>query len=572
MNEKDLYIKSILRDFSIKSLLKIITQYKSGFYSAIVLYFIWLILELSIPILTRILIDEGLGYRDLDIIQIVVAAQFMFIIGSLLSDFFKMRILRNISVRINLKIMEAYFHKTLHKDITFFQTNNQATLSQHVNDNLRVEKMLNDGVSTLLNAVSKTILFTAILITLDTKISLLYIVTFIIIIVWDISFLKVKKQIDNARFQNSARIQGSLMEMVQGIYDIKTYRLQKELIKTWNGANSQLGHYRIKILDISQNNQGVISFINYLRDAIVLLIACYAITKGQMTLGSLLVIQYALGQMTKTVNDILMFVTEYQDAKLSLDRIKPIFSEEDPKIVSYGQGLAYQKGDIQVKDVNFEYSGSNKGLSGINLTIPYGSKVAIVGESGSGKSTLLKLLVGLLRPNSGDILVSELPRDFIYSTEWTDNTAVLLQESYVFNGDIKYNIGLDREESKIDYSRLMEAIKNACFKSVLDKLPENIHTSVANNAKNLSKGQVQRLLLARCFYKKANFMILDEPTSALDEQTAHEFMTNLHTYCHDKTLIMATHNLDFLKNMDIIISIKDGKILDITKNTHEERG
>jgi ATP-binding cassette subfamily B protein len=323
---------------------------------------------------------------------------------------------------------------------------------------------------------------------------------------------------------------------------------------------------RFKILSTAHNYHAVNQSLNQLMYAIITLLACYAVMQGQLTLGAFLAVQYILGQAVKPTSDITSFIQDYQDAKLSLERMRDVFENQLDFTVlqepaSNKNSQMSLKHDITFKSVAFSYHSGVPFIEDLNLFIPYGSKIAIVGKSGSGKSTLLKLLLKLLTPTRGSVQVGYQDLKNIPDEGWMQQFGVLLQESIVFNGNIEYNITFQTSQ-EVDTTRLSDSIESSQFSQVLNGLADGIYTPLSKSGQNLSKGQVQRLLIARALYQNTNYLMLDEPTSALDNETSAEVMRNLIRFSQDKTLIVTTHNLNLTKDFDWVIFMDKGSIIE----------
>ncbi|MEN0051516.1 MAG: ATP-binding cassette domain-containing protein [Bacteroidota bacterium] len=204
----------------------------------------------------------------------------------------------------------------------------------------------------------------------------------------------------------------------------------------------------------------------------------------------------------------------------------------------------------------------------VNLEIPKGKNVAIVGESGSGKSTLVKLILRLLSPDSGTIKIGEKKLELLNTDVWRNSCCILMQESVIFDGSVRYNITLEDDENEVDREFLEQIIQMCALEEIINGLPEGMKTLLGSSGTSLSRGQSQRVLLARTVYKRAPYLIMDEPTSALDAVTAFDVFENIKAYYEDQTIILITHKINIARQMDVIFVMDDGEIVE--QGSHEQ--
>ena len=203
-----------------------------------------------------------------------------------------------------------------------------------------------------------------------------------------------------------------------------------------------------------------------------------------------------------------------------------------------------------LSDVSFSYK-EQPILRSVSLEIRSGERLGIVGESGCGKSTLLKILAGLLSPDSGSATIfgeSTLP-------EIRKNVALVMQSPMLLPVTIYENITLGHE---IPDERIHEVLEQASLLSWIEFLPDGINTYLGDRADELSGGQAQRISIARALCKDAPILLLDEPTASLDSATAESVLSSLDAAAGKRTIVHVTHQVEYLKNYDRILHMKDG--------------
>lgn len=537
-------------------------KYKAAIFQVLILQFLWVLFELVFPFLTQALVDQGINYQDYSFIKLLLIGQLVLFLGIIISDFLRLWLLRHIGIRINIQLVNAYLHELLYKQYLFFSNRKQGELILHINDNLRVETFLTSSSVNFISAIFKLFVFGIVLFVFSWKIGLIFIASFIIVMIWDYFFLRYREKIDNERFIVSSEMRSQLLEVLEGLVDIKVNNLEPYKINKWSLIQDRFALNRLMILRIFQIYQGFNLIVGQLRNVFILFFAAYGVIEGKMTLGSMLAIQYILGQLTKPTTDIMQFVQDWQDAKLSLGRLSDVTQEAEKEYEpnEIAPIIAYQK-PISVQNIYFGYQNLPT-IKNVSFEIPYGKKLALVGKSGSGKSTLLKVILKLVAAEKGEVKVGQQRLQHLNYKTWRDNCSFVSQDGFIFSSTLLYNITLTEDRSAVDFELVEKAIELSCLDQIMETLEKGVDTQVGRGGKQFSRGQVQRILLARAIYKNGNYLIMDEPTSALDNVTAKKVIQNIETFFAGRTIITATHKLKLFEHADNIIMIEQGEILE----------
>ncbi|MCB0600384.1 MAG: ATP-binding cassette domain-containing protein [Saprospiraceae bacterium] len=543
-------------ELNFRTLFRHLLKFRAGVLYAILLYVIWTATELSIPFLTRLLVDEGIFFSDKSFIIYIIAAIIIFNIGGMLADFSKTWILRNIGVRINIVIVEHYYSKLLKNNYLGFKNINEGQVIQNVNDNVRIEMFLTDGIITLINSIFSLGLFSMVLFFFNSTIAVVFIVSICILVGWEILFLGVSAKIDHERYNMNSRIQSEVIQAVKGVFDIKMNKLESRHLKLWHELHQYTSNIRLSILRLVQLYKGGNLISSEIRDGIIFAIACFSIINGHMTLGALLAIQYILGRTRQPMHDTLQFLQDREYAKLSLKRLQDFYETVSDDTWTRRSEERIDA-DILLENVTYFYPTTNHGVANVNLTLKHGHKLAFIGESGNGKSTLLNIMNGLITPEKGKVIFRHRTNDY-HPSECC--IGAVSQDGHIFDESILYNITLS-EDAEYPRARLEDLLRISCLTEVVNDLPDKLHTKLGKNGVTLSKGQFQRILIARALYKDCGILIFDEPTSALDIKTSNEIIDNILTAYPNKTIIVATHKLFVANKMDYVVLLKKGQII-----------
>lgn len=240
----------------------------------------------------------------------------------------------------------------------------------------------------------------------------------------------------------------------------------------------------------------------------------------------------------------------------SLKDVSLSVSSSDKVDTKYGGFI----GEIILRDICFRYPGSNSlALKNVNLTILPGESVAIVGPSGAGKTSLVDVLLGVLNPESGQVLISS-KSPLITFSEWPGSVSYVPQNVTVSNGTIGENVSLGYEMELGDEERIWSALEVAQLKEFVSQLPEQINSQVGERGSMISGGQRQRLGIARAMFTKPKVLVLDEATSSLDGQSEYDISQAIKNLRGDVTVIMIAHRLSSVRHVDKVVYLENGEI------------
>ncbi len=549
---------------SSENIFKYLFPYKRGIFNVIIFLFLGSIVQLIIPFLTQSIVDKGIRNNDLDFIFVILFAQIALFIGSRSMNFIRSWMMLHIGIRISLNLADNYVKNLLTKSTSFFDSKQEGDFLQRLFDNIRIERFLTDTSMMFIVAILNLIVFGIVLAIYSWMIFLIFIVSSSLIIIWMIFFLSIRKVIDNERFEVSSEGRNKFIEIINGIEEIKLNNLQTNQRLSWLQEQKELLKIRLKLLLIGQFQKSGAMSINQLKNVLLTFISAKYVITGHLTLGSMLAIQYLIGQLNQPVTDIISFIQDNQDARLSIDRLAEVYDEE-----SYESGditLQNWDKDISIQNVNVTLN-NNEILKDISINIPYGSYIAIVGESGCGKTTLLKTICKFIPPTSGSVFLGDTCLEDVSTESWMENVSVVSQDGYIFADTIRFNITLQKE-SEVNEEWLRKTIRLSKLRRVIGGLALGIDTRIGKGGKRLSKGQTQRILIARAIYKGGSYLMIDEASSSLDNLTESKVMDNLKNVFKDNTIIAIAHKLKTIKDADKIIFLEDGRITEV--GSHDE--
>jgi ATP-binding cassette subfamily B protein len=291
------------------------------------------------------------------------------------------------------------------------------------------------------------------------------------------------------------------------------------------------------------------------------------VINGEMSLGTMVAVQYVLGQLSWPLSQIAMLIAQSHEAALSYLRAKEIhqISDEEDSSTAVQPG---ERSDIEFKNVSFGYGGtSRKNLfRNLSFTIPAGKTTAIVGRSGSGKTTLLRLILKFYAPDGGEILLGGVNLNDVSHRQWRGLCGIVMQDGYIFSDTVSRNIAVADE--LVDMKRVVEVARLAEIDKFLESLPLGYETRIGRDGVGISRGQAQRILIARALYKDPKYIFFDEATSALDAETESVIVDRLRDVMRGKTAVVIAHRMSTVRHADQIILVDRGEVVEV--GTHEE--
>lgn len=545
-----------------------IVIYRTKFLIALVLSVIAMVANWIMPMIFQQIIDNGIGQRNLGIINVLAVSQFTLFLGYIISNNFSNIILSKIGYTLGISFLSNYLHKLIKLPVVFFDTKANSDLIQLVDDQEKMKSFLIYNLIQTFFSLSNLVVFSGILIYFNYKVFIAFLIFGILSAIWSGLFLKKQEILDYMKFSASSESKSNIYELIMGMREIKINSAQESKVSQVEKTQNKINTYNLKNLYLNYYRTLGVSSLNKLKDIIIVVFCAYLVVADQMTLGVLMTVSYLLGQLSEPFNQILEFSRQFQEAKLSFDRLSEIqkVADEDnamkstpPEVICKG---------ISLVNASFRYPGSYNSyiLRNINVQIQKNKVTAIVGASGSGKTTLLKLLLSFYYPQEGDMYLDDHKMNEINSDEWRQKCGVVMQDGFMFSGTIMENIAI--ADDKPDMEKLQIAAQIACIDSFIESLPMKYSTKIGNAGIDLSGGQKQRLLIARAVYRDPEFIFFDEATSFLDTTNEARIMQNLKSFYKGKTVIIIAHRLSTVKDADNIVVLDKGCIIE--NGTHNQ--
>ena len=553
---------SVVENNSKSNIFKYLLPYKRLIIQLLLGLLVGSCIQLSFPFLTQSLVDTGIQHKDIDFVYIILIASVMLFIGKLSIEFLRGWILLHIGTRINIHLISDFLIKLMKLPVSYFEKKMTGDLLQRISDNHRIEQFLTSSALLTFFSFFNLVIFGFVLSVYSFKIFFIFLVFTALDILWLFYFMKKRRLLDYKRFEQMSANQSQLLQIINGIKEIKLHNAERQKRWRWEYIQTKLFRINIQFLATDQYQRAGANLINEIKNISITIVAAKLVIDGKLTLGMMLSMQYIIGQLNSPLEAFVSFIQNWQEAKISLERLDDI--QNSQQLEDNGEFHTHipENQDIIFENVQLKYGGESSPsvLKNINLVIPHGKTTAIVGTSGSGKTSLLKLILNFYQPTKGTIKIGGTNINQIKNSIWRDQIGVVMQEGFIFNDSIEKNITLGTDF--VDQKKLIQAVKIANIQSFIESLPISYATKIGDEGLGLSQGQKQRLLIARAIYKNPNIILFDEATNALDAYNEMIIMDNLNDFLVQKTVVIVAHRLSTVIHADKIIVLEDGEIIE----------
>lgn len=359
-------------------------------------------------------------------------------------------------------------------------------------------------------------------------------------------------------------------EMIGNAKTVQAFSYQEEALKKFDEINDRLKKCSLRAVFYSSLTNPCTRFINNLIYAAVALTGALEVMGNggsTMTVGGLAVFLSYANQYAKPFNEISGVITELQNALACAGRVFELI-EEQPQIPDKKDAVKLENasGNISMEDVSFSYNPKRPFIRDFNLKVKPGQRVAIVGPTGCGKTTLINLLMRFYDVNSGSIKVEGIDIRDITRKSLRKNYGMVLQDTWLKSGTIRENIVMGKPDASDE--EIIAAAKASHAHSFIKRLPKGYDTVIGEEGEMLSQGQKQLLSITRVMLCLPPILILDEATSSIDTRTEIKIQEAFARLMQGRTSIIVAHRLSTIREADVILVMKDGKIIE--KGTHDE--
>lgn len=555
---------------TLKKVLKYIERYKWYLILSLLFAVVTVAATLYIPVLTGDAIDYIIGKGKVDfsaVFEIIIKITIIMAAAALAQ--WLMNVCNNkITYEVIQDIRREAFAKIEILPLKFIDGHSHGELVSRV---IADVDQFADG---LLMGFSQ--LFTGVITILGTLLFMLSInvkITLVVVVITPVSLFVAsfiaKRTYTMFHLQSSIRGEQTALinEMIENQKVVQAFSKEADVLDTFDEINDRLGKASLQATFFSSLTNPSTRFVNSLVYTGVGLVGAFSAIRGVLTVGQLSCFLSYANQYTKPFNEISGVVTELQNALACAERIFHLI-EEEPQIPEAPDALELQDvaGNVELQNVYFSYQPDKKLIEDFNLKVEPGQRVAIVGPTGCGKTTIINLLMRFYDVNSGSIQVEGKDIQNVTRKSLRSSYGMVLQETWLKAGTIRENLIMGKPDATEE--EIIEAAKAAHAHSFIKRLPQGYDTVIGEEGGSLSAGQKQLLCIARVMLCLPPMLILDEATSSIDTRTEMKIQNAFAKMMKGRTSFIVAHRLSTIQEADIILVMKDGKIME--QGSHEE--
>lgn len=555
------------------TIIKRILKYTKPYNKYIIIAFISAIINVGLSLLTPILIGNGIDYiigKDSVNFSKLINILILILITIVFSSLFQLIMTRctNIVSYKTIKDLRIdVFNKLNELPLKYIDGNSHGSIINGViNDIEIVSDGLLQGFSQLFTGVITIIGTLLFMLSINIKIALL------VVIITPISLFTASTIAKHCHsmFRKQSEVRGELTgyveEMIGNQKVVKAFSYEDRAQEDFEEINKRLYTYGQKAQFYSALTNPVTRFVNGIVYASVGIVGAISAINGNLSIGNLSAFLSYANQYTKPFNEISGVITELQAAFASASRVFKILDEK-PEAYDNENAINLKScdGSVTINNLNFSYSDDKPLIENFNLKVKPGDRIAIVGPTGCGKTTLINLLMRFYNIKSGEIKIDNINIDNITRTSTRGLYGMVLQDTWLFSGTVRENISYGKEDATLE--EIIEAAKAAHAHKFIMRLPKGYDTILSEDS-SLSQGQKQLLCIARIMLSKPPMLILDEATSSIDTRTEIYIQRAFNKLMEGRTSFIVAHRLSTIKEADLILVMKDGKIIE--QGNHKE--
>ncbi len=477
-----------------------------------------------------------------------------------------------LSTKLAVKSSYVFMRHVLRLPMEFFTQRYGGEVGSRVEINDRLANLLSEQLASNAMNLLAACFYVLMMLCFDVVLTLVGLVIAVLNFV-ALKYVSRKRKDVNARLlQERGKMVGTAMAGLQAIETLKATGSESDFFARWSGAQAKVLTSTQEMDLYSRGLAAVPSLLTTMSSIAILGVGALRIMDGQMTIGTLVAFQSLMMSFMMPINGLVMLGSLLQQTEGDLNRLDDVMSYDiDPNLAdddARGPSIkppAKLTGKVELKDISFGYSRLEKPLvKNFNLVVQPGSRVALVGPSGSGKSTLARVISGLYPHWSGEIFLDGQPRSEYSRDTITNSVAMVDQDFFLYEGTIRE--ALTMWDSTISKEHVTLAAMDACIHDDIAARAGGYESEVEEGGRNFSRGQRQRLEIARALVINPSIVVLDEATSALDAVTEQIIDANLRR--RGCTCIIVAHRLSTIRDSDEIIVLDRGRV--VQRGTHDD--
>jgi subfamily B ATP-binding cassette protein HlyB/CyaB len=517
------------------------------------------LIALATPLFTQAIIDKVVVHRTQSTLIAISVAMAVFMLFTSLLTWVRQYLVLHTGNRVDAVLGAAVWEHLLRLPLRYFEHRPTGVVAARLHGVETIREFVSGAAVTLV--LDLPFLLVCLGVMLWYSVALTSVVLGMLLVIALVSALvaPIFQVRLNEQFLLGARNQAFVTEHIAGFETVKSLQMEPQLRQRYAQYLAAFLQSGFKTKQIGNTYNVFASTMEQAMTLLILMLGAWTVmTEPSFTIGMLVAFQMFAGKLSQPVLRIVGLWTNFQQAKLSVERLGDLMNIPTEPYSLTPQRQAAGQGRIEIDGLAFRYADDRPLLyQDLSLAIDPGQAVAIMGPSGSGKSTLAKLMLGFYQPTAGAIRIDGVDARHMAANELRSTFGVVPQETILFSGTVLGNLTAGNPGATFD--QVIQACRMAGIHEVISALPQGYQTEVGERGVGLSGGQKQRLAIARALLKGPKVLIFDEATSALDGDTAENFARTINALKGKVTMLFITHALPKSLKVDRVIQLsKDG--------------
>jgi ATP-binding cassette subfamily B protein len=527
-------------------------------------------LQLVLPILTQVVVDDVLPKHDLNLLYVITAGIGGVLLATTAATVLQRYLLSRVAVTFDVATIDFVTGKLLDLPMSYFNTRRTGDIERRLEGVRQVREFLvQSGVQALTSATQVIAAF-VLMFVYSWTLALVYLAT-APAYAWLMRYsAKRLRPMYDSLEEAYGKYQSAQIDAIRGIETVKALAAEQALRGAMLRQFQSLADRVFRSQFLVMVYDGSLQLVTFAALGLFLFVGAIEVVHGSLSLGRFVSFNALIALANAPVLMLLLLWDRLQLAQILLGRLEDVLEHEPEqgRDRSHLRPVTTLGGGVELRGVGFRYGGPKAPaiLDGISLAAEPGENVAIVGRSGSGKTTLIKLLAGLIEPTEGTILYDGLDLGTLDYRSLRRQVGFVLQESYLFDGSIAENIAFG--EGDVDLERVVWAARAANAHEFVQRLPLGYDTRIGETGMRLSGGQQQRIAIARALYNRPPILLFDEATSSLDAESERAVKESLDELLESRTSFVIAHRLSTIRDADRIVVLERGRLVE--EGTHDQ--